>query len=152
MMLTAVAGLPRFRCRQNAGTILVAEDEDEIRLCLAEFLVDSGFLVLQAADVAEARIILENNDKVDLVFSDINMPGGETGFALAQLVLRHYPDTRVLLTSGMPQVDEDTRDLPEPLILKPYSYASVLQHIQRLLQAVDMRLLQAVDMPLARHG
>lgn len=132
-MLTAVAELPASICPQSAGTILVAEDEEMVRLCVAEFLEDCGYRVLQASDVAEARAILSGDQHIDLVFSDVNMPGEESGFALARLVLRHYPQTKILLTSGFPHDDEEIKDLLEPLIPKPYNYDSVLGRIQNIL-------------------
>jgi DNA-binding NtrC family response regulator len=114
-----------------ARTILVVEDEEGIRLCVAEFLQDCGHHVLEAEDTAQAKDVLLTQS-VDLVFSDINMPRGETGFVLEKWVRRHYPNTKVLLTSGFPQLTADTRDLGEPLIPKPYSFSTVLERIQNL--------------------
>lgn len=55
-------------------SILVVEDEEPIRIFLTEFLQDLGYHVLEAGDVAQARRVLRDVH-VDLVFSDINMPG-----------------------------------------------------------------------------
>jgi DNA-binding NtrC family response regulator len=111
--------------------ILVVEDEDPIRMCIMEFLQDCGHGVVEAANVAQARNVLATRP-VDLVFSDINMPGGETGFALEKWVRRHYPTTKVLLTSGYPHGFADTSELLEPMIPKPYTFSLVLQRIHRL--------------------
>src|ERR1700733_13384686 len=113
-------------------TVLVVEDEDGIRLCATEFLRDCGYHVVEAGTVAEAKETLLRRP-VDLVFSDINMPNRETGFALEKWIREHFPDIKVLLTSGVPQAAEDTRGLLEPLIPKPYKL-SLLQHrIERVL-------------------
>jgi DNA-binding NtrC family response regulator len=114
-----------------ARTILVVEDEELIRMFLTEFLQDFGYNVIEAANVAQAKDVLVDRP-VDVVFSDINMPGSETGFILEKWIRRHCPNTKVLLTSGFPQASRDTRDLVEPLILKPYSITSVLQRIESL--------------------
>ena len=112
-------------------TILVVEDEEAIRMFLTEFLQDCGYYVIEAENVAQAKDVLIDRP-VDVVFSDINMPGPENGFALEKWIRQHYANTKVLLTSGFPQAAEDTRDLLEPLIPKPYSIASVLQRIESL--------------------
>jgi CheY-like chemotaxis protein len=65
-------------------TILVVEDEVLIRLPLAEYLRDCGYRVFEASNVAEAKAVLDADTPVDLVFSDVNMPGNENGFALAR--------------------------------------------------------------------
>lgn len=113
------------------GTILVVEDEEPIRTCLAEFLVDCGHDVIEAGDVTQAMALIAERH-VDLVFSDVNMPGSETGFDLERWVRQNYPTTKFLLTSGYPHVIEEGR-LLEPLMPKPYTLASVSRRIERLL-------------------
>ena len=115
-------------------TILVVEDEDLIRMFLTEFLQDCGYNVLEAENVARAKDVL-TDQPVDLVFSDVNMPGNETGFDLEKWVRRHYPDTKVLLTSGYPHCPESTMALMEPLLPKPYTCAAALRRFQALSQA-----------------
>jgi CheY-like chemotaxis protein len=76
--------LPETRSSdQSIQTILVVEDEVLIRLPLAEYLRDCGYSVFEASNVAEAKAVLDADTPVDLVFSDVNMPGNENGFALA---------------------------------------------------------------------
>lgn len=119
-------------------TILVVEDEEPIRAVICEFLADCGHTVIEAATVKQAKELLLDR-KVDLVFSDVNMPGGETGFGLEQWVRRHYSNTQVLLTSGYPQSKTDIDGLLEPLVAKPYSLRVVLQRIERMLRAGSWR-------------
>ena len=90
--------------------------------------------MVEAGTVAEAKEVLLRGC-VDLVFSDINMPNRETGFALEKWVRRQFPEIKVLLTSGSPQAAEDTRDLLEPLIPKPYKLSMLEGRIERLLCA-----------------
>lgn len=116
---------------QYIRTILVVEDEELIRMFLTEFMHDCGYNVLEAGDVAQAKRLLADWP-VDLVFSDINMPGNETGFDLEKWIRRHHPETKVLLTSGFPHGAAATNDLREPLIRKPYSCSAVLHRIQNL--------------------
>jgi DNA-binding NtrC family response regulator len=114
-----------------ARTILVVEDEEPIRICVTEFLLDCGHDVVEAGNVAQAKELFAKR-QVDLVFSDVNMPGKETGFDLEKWVRQNYPDTKFLLTSGYPHVVE-AGALLEPLMPKPYTLSSVSQRIDRLL-------------------
>lgn len=118
--------------------ILVVEDEEPIRTFLTEYFQDCGFLVREAGNVAQAKHLLTDMH-VDLVFSDINMPGEETGFALEKWIRQHYPETKVLLTSGFPHRTEDTRDLLEPVIPKPYSFATISRRIDDAFSRVGGR-------------
>ena len=92
--------------------------------------------MLEAGTVAEAKEVLLRG-RVDLVFSDINLPNRETGFALEKWVRRQFPEIKVLLTSGAPQAAEDTKDLLEPLIPKPYKLSMLEGRIERLLCGSD---------------
>jgi CheY-like chemotaxis protein len=130
-MLTQTTHRPSPAETTQARTILVVDDEAPIRMFLLEYLSDYGLNVIEAADVAQAKTLLLDRP-IDLVFSDINMPGGETGFSLAKWIGQNCPATKVLLTSGYPQLIADTRDLPEPLIVKPYHLATVLRRIEKL--------------------
>jgi CheY-like chemotaxis protein len=109
-------------------TILVVEDDEPVRITTAEFLRECGYVVIEAGDVAEAKDRLLNWH-VDLVFSDINMPNRESGFALEKWVRHEYPAVQVLLTSGYPQAAGDTQGLREPILSKPYSFTVLLRRI-----------------------
>jgi DNA-binding NtrC family response regulator len=131
MVSTTVETLSGFR-GNFARSVLVVEDEVGIRACVTEFLGDCGYHVAEAGTVAEAKEILLRRP-VDLVFSDINMPNRETGFALEKWIREHFPGMKVLLTSGVPQAAEDTKGLLEPLIPKPYKLSQLQNRIERLL-------------------
>jgi DNA-binding NtrC family response regulator len=131
MVATTVETLSGFT-GNFVRTVLVVEDEEGIRICTTEFLRDCGYHVVEAGTVAEAKDVLLRGP-VDLVFSDINMPNRETGFALEKWVRRHFPDIKVLLTSAVPQAVEDTKGLLEPLISKPYTLSSLERRIERVL-------------------
>ena len=73
--------------------ILVVEDEILIRRAVAEYLRISGYLVVEAANAAEAISVLAAEVPIDVVFSDIHVPGTMNGLGLARWVLHHCPDT-----------------------------------------------------------
>jgi DNA-binding NtrC family response regulator len=81
-----------------AGTILVVDDDDPVRVMLARLLRTQGYTVLQAAQAAEARNLL-NVQRPDLVISDIVMPG-ESGIELRRGILERWPELPVVLISG----------------------------------------------------
>ncbi|MEK0081784.1 response regulator [Benzoatithermus flavus] len=83
-------------------TIMVVEDEVLVRLGTASDLRAAGYDVLEAADAQEALAILDAGITVDLVFSDVHLPGPIDGIALAALLRARHPAVAVVLTSGLP--------------------------------------------------
>src|ERR671912_22568 len=79
--------------------ILIVDDEDQIRALLARLLGAHGYQCLIAESAAAARCVLEETD-VSLVLSDVNMPG-ESGIDFTREVLARYPDTAVVMVTGM---------------------------------------------------
>ncbi|HTG22627.1 MAG TPA: response regulator [Reyranella sp.] len=83
-----------------APVVLIVENDVLLRLITASNLRDAGFEVIEAANCAEALRILDCIP-VDVLFSDIDMPGNVNGLALAHWVHRSQADTRIILTSGV---------------------------------------------------
>lgn len=81
-----------------AGTILVVDDDDPVRVMLARLLRTQGYLVIQAAHANEARAQLDTK-RPDLVITDIVMPG-ESGIELRRDILERWPEIPVILISG----------------------------------------------------
>jgi DNA-binding response OmpR family regulator len=113
--------------RHALRTVLVIEDDEPIRTSTSDFLRDCGFLVIEAGDVSEAQDLLLKWH-IDLVFSDINLPNREAGFALEKWIRHYYPSVKVLLTAGDPH-PADPKDLHQPIVQKPYSYSALLRRI-----------------------
>ncbi len=82
------------------ATILVVEDNADVRKVVCQLLRDLGCSVVEASNAAAALAILESDQKVDLLFSDIVMPGGMAGTELARTARRLRPGLKTLLTSG----------------------------------------------------
>jgi CheY-like chemotaxis protein len=116
-------------------TILVVEDEILVRTVIAAYLRDCGFDVVEAGNAEEAVRVLEASIRVDIVFSDINMPGSLDGFGLAQWLRRERPGLKIILTSGAAQAVKDASDLCAhvPILAKPYDYAEVARQLRALL-------------------
>jgi CheY-like chemotaxis protein len=118
-----------------APSVLVVEDELIIRLGVAGYLRSCGYRVLEAGDAQQAQAILETDDGIDIVFSDVQMPGTADGFALARWLHQHSPHIRVILTSGIAGAHEVARDLCEgdAFMEKPYDYGELDRRIRRAL-------------------
>jgi two-component system, response regulator PdtaR len=79
-------------------TILIVEDDVLVRSLVAAYLRECGFDVVEANGADEAIRVLQAEVPIDIVFSDIQMPGSMDGFGLAQWVRRERPWLKVILT------------------------------------------------------
>jgi len=115
-------------------TVLVVEDEFLVRQTIIDYLGECGYCVLEAADGDEAREILDSGAPIDLVFSDVRMPGQMDGLALAQWIRQHRPGMPVILTSGYART-VPAAALCDRFLDKPYGPTELLQHIRMLTQS-----------------
>lgn len=116
------------------AAILVVEDEALVRMVIADHLRDTGYEVAETRSADEAVALMQNGLRVDVVFSDVNLPGTLNGIGLVRWLRDHRPETPVLLTSGAitPQdVPADLRGTCE-LLLKPYDIDEVVRRIEPL--------------------
>ena len=115
--------------------MLVVDDDLLVREPIADYLREVGYEVLEAGDAHEAIDLVDHADHVDLVFSDVRMPGELDGVGLARWVRAHRPDVAVLLTSGYDGSGWLAGELGREvrLLQKPYTQTQVLRHIRRLL-------------------
>lgn len=111
-----------------ASSILVVEDEHQLRYETVDFLEQAGHRVLEAANADEALIYLKRND-VGTVFTDINMPGSMDGMELVRTVRRNWPSTRVIITSGLIGLSHHDLETGVSFIPKPASKLELLQLI-----------------------
>jgi CheY-like chemotaxis protein len=120
-----------------AGTVLVVDDEILVRLAIAEYLRDCGYKVVEAADADEAILVLQQPQfAVDVLFSDIDMPGDLDGFGLSQWARANRPDLEVILTGSVPRaVNAATNLCEEGTVPKPYEPHHVHDRIRQLLAA-----------------
>jgi len=116
--------------KEDAAAILVVEDEVLLRMLIADALRSAGFTVLEASNSQEALDALRHGCGVNLVFSDIQMPGPMDGERLARLVRSEYPLVKIVLTSGQAAVDGTEHDGFFP---KPYNAAKIVEHVKTLL-------------------
>jgi CheY-like chemotaxis protein len=107
--------------RLTPATILVVENEALVRLELADRLARSGLTVLVASDADEAIVLLDAHPEIEVLFTDIRMPGSMDGVRLAHHVRDRWPPVKIIVASGM--TDAARRDLPHGSLFlrKPYA-------------------------------
>ena len=119
-------------------TVLVAEDDVIVRIAIADDLRLAGFEVIEAGSGAEALAFLSADPPVDLILSDVHMPGRLNGIDLAAIVMDRFPQTRIILCSG----STDGHDLAGisgiPFIHKPYRPEAVIALVASILQDRDL--------------
>lgn len=124
----------------GSETVLVVEDNEGVRQTVATQLAGLGYRVLEAADGAAALAILARPEPgIDLLFTDVVMPGKIDGYALAREAVARQPGLKVLLTSGFPKRQAGAsgeRRVDLHLLSKPYRLTDLAQAIQAVLHPV----------------
>jgi CheY-like chemotaxis protein len=117
----------------DTPVVLLVEDELLVRMAAADDLQDAGFHVLEAANADVALAVLEScSNDVQVLFTDIDMPGSMNGLDLAESVQQRWPHISLLISSAYHkphpgQMPDEGRFVP-----KPYSSEDVVQHIREL--------------------
>jgi CheY-like chemotaxis protein len=124
-------------CRRlKPATILLAEDEDEVRALLQDLLESHGHTVLPANGPVEGMAVSTSyQGRIDLLLTDVVMPGG-TGRDLAREVLIHRPGTKVLYMSGYPEIGAAGKGVLEPgvpFLSKPFTRDMLMTKLHELL-------------------
>lgn len=115
------------------ATILLVEDNLQIAEATSLVIEHLGFNVVHAADANAALEVLDRGVPVDLLFSDIIMPGGMTGLELAQLVRQHLPRLPIVLTTGYSGSARDAGAEDFIILRKPYNFSDFSDIVHRLL-------------------
>ena len=113
--------------------VLIVEDEILVRLTAVFLLEEAGFATLEAGSADEAIKLLEARKDIQVVFTDINMPGSMDGLRLAHAIRHRWPPVQLVLTSGRLRLRNE--DLPERGIFlsKPYGGAELVHTVRGLL-------------------
>ena len=122
------------------ATILIVEDQPNVRQFAIRCLNKPGINILQAQDAAEARGLLETNEDIDLLFTDVLMPGDMNGHELAGWANKKYPKLKILITTAMenkPSSKQPVRNHNFPLLPKPYNKFELTKSISQSLEGYD---------------
>ncbi|WP_122524715.1 response regulator [Pseudomonas viridiflava] len=130
---------------QNAGgeTVMVVDDEPTVRLLITEVLEDLGYLVLQADRGSAALEILQSKAAIDLLVTDVGLPGGMNGRQVADAARAVRPDLKILFVTGYAENAALAHDTLEPgmyVLPKPFSIAALTGRVTELLDSANERL------------
>jgi CheY-like chemotaxis protein len=121
---------------RGSETILVVEDDDLLRGNVERHLTDLGYRVITSANGVEALTVLRTGLPIDLLFTDVIMPGGINGPTLAQAARALLPNLRLLYTSGYTEnaiVHQGRLDAGVHLLNKPYVRAQLALKVREVL-------------------
>jgi two-component system NtrC family sensor kinase len=121
----AVAPAAPETAHERAGTVLVVEDNAEVAEVTSAYFQQLGYMVKQVANANEALELLGHDRKINLVFSDILMPGGMNGLELGHAIGRLYPALPVLLASGYSSSARDAVSQGFIVLQKPFDLAAL---------------------------
>ncbi len=117
----------------TAPLILVVDDEALVRLTLADFLMQSGFEVIEAEDADHALEILRDHPVIAALITDVRMPGSKNGFELARDVAASRHHIRIFIMSG--HVGEADTTMPPGAIFvsKPFNHEKLIEDLKAAL-------------------
>jgi len=119
---------------QKPDTILIVDGDIITRTVISDYLRHCGYRVIEARDASEAQQALEQEGfNVDVILSDVELPGAMNGFQLANWSRQHRPGVKVVLSAAVERTASAAGDLCEegPHLAKPYDPAMVVDHIKR---------------------
>jgi CheY-like chemotaxis protein len=120
--------------------ILAVEDDADVRAHAVTILRELGYTVIETGDGASALRVIDARPDIDLLFTDVGLPGGMNGRQLADEVRRRRPALPVLFTTGYARnaiVHQGRLDPGVELIAKPFTYAALASKVRKVLDAAD---------------
>lgn len=137
----------------GSETVLVVEDDHEVRATVVEMLSDLGYQVLKAADANSALNVIESGIPIDVLFTDVVMPGTLKSPELARKAKERLPDIAVLFTSGYTEnsiVHGGRLDAGVDLLSKPYTREALARKFRHVLANRDQRKSATERPPISR--
>lgn len=121
--------------KNNIAVVLVVEDDPIIRMGALDLVRSAGYEALEAGDADEAIRILERRSDIDLVFTDVQMPGTVDGIKLAHYIRDRWPPVRLLVASGNAILDESSLPTGSRYFSKPYDAHAIADAMSQLLSS-----------------
>ena len=120
----------------SAPRVLVIDDEPTVRLLVAEVLTDLGYKALEASDGASGLKLLRSPARVDLLVTDVGLPGGMNGRQVADAARQLRPDLKVLFITGFAEhavLSHGHLDPGMHILTKPFAMEALASRIRELL-------------------
>ena len=125
---------------EQGQTVLVVDDEPTVRMLVTEVLQDHGYIALEAADGAAGLAILRSDARIDLLVSDVGMPGGMNGRQMADAALLKRPKLKVLFITGFAETAIISHGHLAPgmhVMMKPFTLEALASRIKDLINGDD---------------
>ena len=122
--------------RRSNPVILVVEDEPAVRMVLVEMLSDFNYTVLEADTGRAGLIVLETTAQIDLLLTDVGLPGGMNGRQLADAARQHRPELKVLFVTGYAEgaaIASGLMDQGMQVLTKPFVMSNLLARMQKMI-------------------
>lgn len=115
------------------AVVLIVEDSALIRMGAIDLVQSAGYEALEACDADEAIRILESRDDIDLVFTDVQMPGTMDGVKLSHYIRDRWPPVKLIVASGDAILAESSLPVGSSFFLKPYDSHTIANAMASLL-------------------
>jgi CheY-like chemotaxis protein len=112
--------------QSDQRSVLVVEDEAQLRYNIVDFLDQAGYRTLEAANADEALVLLKHH-AIDTVYTDIDMPGSMDGLGLVARVRSQWPSTRIIVTSGLVKLSHKDVEAGVTFVCKPTAGLELLK-------------------------
>ncbi|MBH0236468.1 response regulator [Methylobrevis albus] len=119
--------------RDGKPVVLVVEDSTLIRMSAVDLVQSAGYEALEACDADEAIRILESRGDIDLVFTDVQMPGTMDGIKLSHYIRDRWPPVKLIVASGAAILAESSLPGGSRFFAKPYDGTAITDAMARLL-------------------
>ncbi|WP_294293357.1 response regulator, partial [uncultured Sphingomonas sp.] len=123
---------------RSAATVLVVDDEPTVRMLVVDALSDLGYHVLEAIDGASGLALLDATPEVDLLITDVGLPGGLNGRQVADAARTHRPGLKVMFITGYAENAVLNHGHVEPgmaVVTKPFSVDDLVTRVERMVRA-----------------
>ena len=123
------------------GTVLVVEDEMMLRMRAVDIVEDAGFTSVEAVNADDALAILESRSDIELLFTDIQMPGSMDGLKLANAVHERWPSIKIILVSGQLKLTDDDKPADSRFFGKPLDVKQMIAEMQDMIGDGSLKIV-----------
>jgi two-component sensor histidine kinase/CheY-like chemotaxis protein len=128
---------------EPTAKVLVVEDEMMLRMRAVDIVEDAGFTPIEAVNADDALAILESRSDIDLLFTDIQMPGTMDGLKLAHAVHARWPSIKIMLVSGQVTPTETEKPVNSRFYGKPLEVKKIIAELQEMMNEGNLRIIPA---------
>jgi two-component sensor histidine kinase len=121
--------------------VLIVEDEMLLRMRAVDLVEDAGFSALEAVNADDALALLESRSDIELLFTDIQMPGSMNGLKLAHAVHERWPSIKIILVSGQVTPNEEDRPAESRFFGKPVEVQQMIAELQAMIGRGSLKII-----------